>query len=369
MSTDHSALWDQVKADLRGQMTRATFNSKIDPTRLLHITNENHWDISCPSDSVADTIATRLRQTVERAASSVAGRPVTLAFVVENGQTLQPEPETDANLDLPAELNPALVVARADLLKVYFGRGTIGYDSVPHEIELYKMAALGPAYLLWRSLIAEDTRSLADIAPNFWTPVTRYSLEELARRLNRKHPRVVGGDALECDYSRTRRTKQQQPLRRPEDCCGSSRYSLLWFKLAGQVAGQECVKCLHWSTGLLEILKEAKLARVEMQSGYKPAIQLWRLPTLLTPFQVRQLTPELQTKYEQYIALHGPRYGLAGLDDWLAIPNAYLEPLLPGYDLSQVDNNWRRAIKTKFLANATPNPNFLPCMAENSETE
>lgn len=366
--TSPAQLWPEILRELRRGMTQATFDAHLRDTRV-HAANGTRWTIAVPNPTSRDWLNARLKPMVEQAITNIidfSGPRYEAVFILPSNsespkpnappsqpEPLPPSPSTNENPVLSeAEGNVARTVAETDLLSVYFGKGTLGYDSIPHEVELFKMPVLGPAYLLWRNLVAEDTRPLADIAPNFWTPVMRYSLTELAARLNRKHPRYVGGDALECDYSRQAR-RRGDPLRGPEDCCGSERYTLLWFKRQKE----NCMKCLHWSVGLLEILQQAKLIRIERQaSGYKPAMQVWRLPTLLTPAQYATLTDSLQADYRSYIERHGPRFGLAGFEEWLTIEQAYLEPLLPGYKLAEVDNNWQREIYVKFLQNAVVNP-------------
>lgn len=358
MTPDPATTWAETLHDLRGQMTQATFETCLLNT-TVHAANDSRWEVEVPNQTALEWLNARLRPVIERTLGNVTNNQnIELFFILPSkneSPKLGPPPPSPNNHTFPSltnENNVARAVAETDLLKVYFGKGTLGYDSIPHEVELFKMPVLGPAYLLWRNLIAEDKRPLDKIAPNFWTPVMRYSLAELAGRLNRKHMRYVGGDALECDYSRQAR-RRGQPLRGPEDCCGSERYRLLWFKRQRE----NCVKCLHWSEGLLEVLQRARLVRVERQaSGYKPAIQVWRLPTLLTPSQYAGLTDSLQADYRGYIERHGPRFGLGGFEEWLTIEADYLEPLLPGYERAEVDNDWKRDTYREFRRNAVVNP-------------
>jgi len=357
---DLTAIWAETQVLLRRQMTQATYDTTVQPTQLVELTADRAV-IHADTGLARDWLENRLAETVQRTLKTVLAREVAVRFI--NGDSPRPQPESEPpSPPAPVAIwSPEKQVAEADHLNAYFGRGTTGYDQVPHPVTLYKMPLLGPAYLLWRYLVAQDKRPLAETAPNFWTPPVRYSLDDLAHKLNRVATRYIGGDALECDYSRRQR-QAGHPLTCAHDCCGSQNYSLLWFK-PDQAGG---VRCLHWSVGLLEILQEARLVRVErFRTDYKPAVQAWRLPSLLTPYQYQQLNDTLQTDYKNHLVACGRRFGLASFEEWEQIAVPYLEPLMPGYRLAEVDNNWRRAIKTKFQTHAVPNPKILTCMSEN----
>jgi len=356
----------ELRNTLRLQITAATYDAHVAGLRLIEAGPER-WLLATPSAQSLEWLQSpRLHPIIEAAAQSLAGEPVTVEIELAQNGNGRHEPPPAAPLepaDLPAHLqpdSPDLQAARADLLSVYFGKGTVGYDSLPYEVEVYKSALLGSAYLLWRSLCAEDNRSLKSIAPNFWTPPVRYSLENLSGRGGgRKHARHAGGDALECDKSQTARSNGH-PLQQPEDCCGGKNYPMLWFEET------KCgLKCKHWFTGLIEILQAVGLMRAEMLPGYKPYIQVWRLPGLLTPYQYSQLPLPMQFMFDHYIEYHAHRYGLSGRLEWERIGVDYLEPLMPGYDMYVVGNDWRRPVRDKFLANARPNTNFQSLMTEN----
>lgn len=356
-----------LKSNLRNSMTAATYDAHIAGARVIEAGDV--LQLVAPSPQSAAWLRARLLATIEAA----AGRRVEILEPAAGNGGSQGHAEVGPALveALGAEPSPGmrpdspdLQAARADLLSVYFSSGTKGYDSVPYEFEVYQSALLGPAYLLWRSLCAEDKRKIKDIAPNFWTPPIRYGLEDLASRVGRKHPRYVAGDALECEKSRIPR-REGRPLRQVEDCCGGERHALLWFQET------ECgLKCKHWSTGLIEVLQVAGLMRVEAPpTGYKPRVQVWRLPNLLTPYQYRQLPPVMQTQFDGYLESYVRRYGLTEKAQWEQIEVEHLEPLMPGYDNWVVSNDWQPSIRVKFLANAQPNPNFLTCMSENLDDE
>ncbi len=368
---DLASIQTELHNVLRSQMTRATYDTHIVGTRLIEAGPERWLMATSSAQSLEWLQSPHLHPLIEAAAQRLAGHPVAVEIeLAQNGNGHHaPPPAAPLEVgDLPADLqpdSPDLQAARADLLSVYFGKGTVGYDSVPKEVVKFKAPVLGPdAFTLWQTLCSDDNRQLKTIAPNFWTPPTRYSLEELAARVNKTHPRYVGGDALECERSRVPRL-EGRPLQQIEDCCGSERYALLWFK------GLKCgLKCLHWSTGLIEVLQAAKLMRIEAQpTGYKPLVQVWRLPGLITPYQYHQLQPYMQTVFDNYIQQHAQRYGLAGEREWEQIGTDYLEPLMPGYDEAIVGNDWRRPIRDKFLKNAQPNPKFCHGHGRKSEAD
>ena len=77
-------LWDRVLADLRGQMTYATFQSVFGGSRAGFFDGEA-LDVALVSKSACEWATERLRAVVDRAVVSVAGSPVAVRFSTTNG--------------------------------------------------------------------------------------------------------------------------------------------------------------------------------------------------------------------------------------------------------------------------------------------
>lgn len=355
LTPEHDA-WQAARAQLRLQMTRATFDQHLAGASLLSAANGT-WQIAAPSSAARDWLETRLRESIQRAVQAATGRPVTLDFVLA--------PPPDANYltcmsDNEASDDPvARDVADPELLLgAYLEPGGSGYAQVPHLYTRFWMPLLGPAYDLWLSLAGDDRRSLRAIAPDFWTPPRSYSYRELAARLGQQNPRCIYGYADECHHSRRRRLEQRAPLTAPADCCRNAR----WPHLRHQPLPGGGFLCRHWVPGRLEILHRHGLVRVQLAgpAGRKPTLQLWRLLPPLTPRQVNTLTPELQRDYLGFIRDYGRLFRL-DVARWQQITAPSLLPLLPGYPTAGSDNFEQRRPRQDFLAAAEKNPDYLTC--------
>lgn len=367
ISTDTS-FWQTILAQLEAQ-GRDTFNQLR--LKEAHVISQGQGllVIGVPSATAQDWLQNRLYAFVSRLVTRTLGREMELEFQVS------PRPAEAAHLpeqlqltDLPQEVrppdvqtplvdgSPGHVVAAADYYKGYYEKGGVGFSQVAHPVEYYWLALLGPAFMLWKILDADDARPLKVIGPNYWTPPRKYSYEDMARRLNHQHGRYVSGDTVECDRSRQRR-KEGRPIRQQSDCCLSPNFDLL--RHTPHPAGKGLI-CKHWSTGLLEVLRREGLAIVELNDGErKPTLQIWRMPPVLTPAQYARLTAELQDRFDPWLDQYGPLFNIPNRDFWRAIAEPTLAPLMPGWDQGQIADNFeQRPARREFLAGAFPNPNF-----------
>lgn len=358
-------LWATVLADLRRQLPRAAYDSVLAGSELER--TGAGYRLLAPSQTALEWQEGRLKEMIQSTFAGLLGQPVSLEFGLRGGHA--PTPETDSSAYLPlldpvdsAAPTPGQIVAAADYICGYLEgdraakiRPT-GYSQVPHPVSYFHLPLLGPAFSLYKILEADDKRSLKSIAPNYWSLPLRYSFQQLAQKLNKKHHRYASGDVYECDHSRQAR-RQGRPLTCPDDCCHSAAYEWLWHK-AHPAGG---LQCLHWVMGQLERLCEVGLARVELRPGeYKPVIHLWRMLPLITPYEYRSLSPQLQTDFDAWLLEYGPQFNAPHPDFWRAITEPHLAPLMPAYLNEQIKHNWydqypRRRL---FFGYAFRNPAF-----------
>ena len=89
------ALWQSALSELEMQMTRATFDSWLRPTRLLAWEPTGSDDsrsgsmravLGVPDGYVKDWLENRLLAPIQRTLDSIAGQPVEIAFQVDRAQ-------------------------------------------------------------------------------------------------------------------------------------------------------------------------------------------------------------------------------------------------------------------------------------------
>ena len=364
--------WQTVLDFIQTQTDPATFEQHLRRTQAGDPV-AGRLTVATPSEASRAWLDARLRSVVERAAASVYGVEVEIEFVAD-GVVGSNWSEEYVVVDAPEVDTPdpaAGAVAGADHVVGFFERGGAGYSQIAHHTTFFRMPLLGRAFLLWKSLDSDDKRPLKSIAPNFWTPPNRYSFDDLVQRLNQKRHHIVTGGPREC-YRTYDGRRKSQPVTCPAGCCWGSDYR--WVRHRPFPKGGS--KCEHWSTGLLEILCQQKLARVHFLSSdnYKPEIQIWRMPSLLTPYLYERMEPLLQKDYDLWLDQYLVLFGLKDRREWATIRHEYLEPLMPGYDQYEIDHNYEIYGKWRsFIDNATENPNydgdqnFQTTWSENSE--
>jgi hypothetical protein len=383
MSQAYADLWAEVQAVIRPQMTQAAYDAVVAGTRLDPESSNGHYRVLAPTEMAREWLENRLKVVVAKALEFAVRHPVEVEFALGEATPLpplEPAPPAEAIVpaDLPAEeapaeataptgppaeaLTPGQIVARADYIRGFLEGDRAnkikpaGYSQVPHHTTFFHLPELGPAYGLLKILDSKDKRALKDVAPNYWTPPARYSFQELAEKLNHAHHRFISGDTYECDYSRQRR-KERRPLASTEECCHSPNYEWLRYK---QHSGGG-LACLHWVVGQLEVLHRVGLARIEIRPReYKPLVQVWRMPPVITPYQYRGLTPQLQSDFDAWLIEYGHLFNIPHLDFWRAITEPYLAPLMPGYTSWEIEDNWLDQYRKRrnFFDHALRNPAY-----------
>ena len=332
--------WAYALTQLEGQTTRATFDANLRNVWLLEVKNHT-FILGVDTPRVQEWLENRLRTKVEQTLSNIRGGETKVAFVVAE----RPKPERPENQNgnsRPYSASLAQTIARADYQKGFFEKGGTGYSQIAHHATHFWMALLGPAFSLWQYLTSLDLRPLKVIAPNYWSPPQKFSYRELARKLNRSHPRYISGDIIECARSRELR-RAGTPITEAAACCNSPRYEYL--RLKKHPAGQGLI-CQHWNEGLLEVLHREHLVKVEVReiNEQKIYIQAWRMLPLLTPRQAVRLNDDLQSAYDQWLEKYGHLFGLPDRRAWERELKALdsIAPLMPGYSQSEVDDNFKQ---------------------------
>ena len=77
--SETEAVWSEVQAVLRHQMTRATFDAIIQPTVLLRQSGDQYI-VGVRSEMAQEWLENRLHDIVQRALSSVVATPVEIKF-------------------------------------------------------------------------------------------------------------------------------------------------------------------------------------------------------------------------------------------------------------------------------------------------
>ncbi len=360
-------LWEMTLDQLQLQMTRQTFDSWLKNSYVIEADNGT-WQIGVKSDAAKEWLENRLHDTILRTATNIVGHPVELEFVVKPDKPPSPQPiynsppENNNNNNPtiePEYLSSGQAIAQANYYKGFFEKGGAGFAQIAHHTTYFWMTLLGPAFFLWKLLDSDDPRSLKSINPNYWSLPRKYSYTELATRLNRRHGRYIVGDALECEQSRLAR-KENHPLAVEEDCCNSPNYD--WLRHKPHPKKGCGLICQHWKLGLAEILHQEGLATIELKPGErKPTIQIWRMPPLLTPVQYARLNSQIQSDYDNWLDQYGYLFGIRNRQVWEAITDSSLVGLMPGYDQSQIKDNFKqRQKKQEFLKHAHHNSDFAP---------
>jgi hypothetical protein len=319
-------IWQKTLAQLRLQMTRATFEQQLQGTTLLDHTN-GVYRIAVQTEMAQEWLDNRLRETVQRTLASLTGaETVTLEFVVNHKCTAVPEP-------LPPPTTEATdfglsFAQRTDfhIIKMEMGRWLpeLQYDN------LFWSPYLGQAYLFYRHALMYWVKSLRkkdmsvldmSQAENHWTPVFRLSYRKATRWLGKSNHKIIPGGIYECHRSDIhRRLDQCLP-----QCCE------VHIPHNWQPEKDGGGRCYYWRPGLLQRLYEEQLLAIEISGSQRATIQIWRHLPLLTPHQINHLNPFLQEEHDRWLDKHGQQFDLT-LNEWLTISQSSLVPLLPAHN-------------------------------------
>lgn len=348
-STDEQTtaqIWAKTQLVLQRQLTRATYETLIQGTKLLPLLKGTYC-IQAPTPTSRDWLEHRLKPMVIKALASVVGHEVELEFV------LAPEPTSGVDRDAPstsplpepltapAAIDPATspctrFAQEVDFQSLWFEKGrSSGYTQVPDYAFQFWMLYLNQikpkAFDLWCRILSDDKRNIHDPNFTFWTPPKKYSLRALARVVGTTSVITVSGGPRSCWFNEQAKKVTGAPL---PQCCG--RYQpAKWHQTAN-----ETIRCLHWQTGLLEVLAQEGLIALDIikpppgkPRSHEIWLQVWRNIPLLTPFQVSKLNEIDQVRHAQWLERYG-HYQNIDLAHWEQLTDARsLIWLLPDYDL------------------------------------
>lgn len=316
--------WKATLGELEHQMTKATFNTWLKDTRLADASNGTAV-VAVRNDYARQWLDARLRETIERTLSTIAGRDMVIEFVVveevivPNGRhQMEPPPNfepdddnlprriepkadnnssdeipPDLNLDLSEETGSSPVVLSGD-------QGSLGPDQA--SIEIYSSDPTS-----WYFKVSH-------YAQRFWRPylgLIPFSLWEL----------------LGSYYFFVRTTNSEWPtIEMLADSLGyGNRYTIFGRAEAKGRKAQE---------GAIEVLIRERIAYYwtvgkERRVAYKFRVRDNLM--MLTPYQVRQLSPRKQVEHAEYIRY----FKDFEVEDWekITAKSAYKDNLREGLPL------------------------------------
>ena len=346
------AIWAEVQAELRLQMTRATYEYHIQQARLL--SNGNRiYKIQAGTQESQEWLEHRLKEKVVKAFATVLGYPVDVEFVPVNsspvsiGNTVSLsgvttyEADTSSSNTPPVQSVPVLSACarfalEVDFQSLWFAKGhSSGFTQVADYWLQFWMLFLNKikpgAFDVWSRVVSDDKRNINDEGFTHWTPPRKYTFKELGRVVGTKSLVSVRGGPRSCWANEKNKAETGVAL---AACC--QKYSpTRWHETANHT-----IRCEHWQTGILEVLYREGLIAVEIikpppgkPRSHEMRIQAWRNLPLLTPRQVSQLSEWDQLRHNQWLERYGHHQGI-DLACWEQLTDAYsLVFFLPEYDL------------------------------------
>lgn len=339
-------IWSQTQLVLQRQLTRATYESLIQGTKLLPLLKGTYC-VQVPTPTSRDWLEHRLKPMIIKALAGVVGHEVELEFVLAPEPTLKVDLALTSPSPLPEALTAPTTIAPAtspcahfaqevDFQSLWFEKGrSSGYTQIPDYAFQFWMLYLNQikpkAFDLWCRILSDDKRNIHDPHFTFWTPPKKYSLRALARVVGTTSVITVSGGPRSCWFNEQAKKVTGAPL---PTCC--SRYQpAKWHQTTN-----ETIRCLHWQTGLLEVLAQEGLIALDIikpppgkPRSHEIWLQVWRNIPLLTPFQVSQLNEIDQVRHAQWLERYG-HYQNIDLVRWEQLTDARnLVRLLPDYDL------------------------------------
>ncbi len=308
-------LWAVTLSQLQLQMTRATFDTWLKDTWLISADN-GLWQVGVKSDAARDWLENRLRNTIARTVTNIAGHPVAVEFVVNGHKADFSSNEREQQL---------LSLAQAEILQ--FDVYEAGYINHAHYIQRFWGALVGAeAMQVWayiRSFYKEpryiyDPGEKAWVPNPNWTPWTSartFRPSDLARAIqskDKKEPnrRKVTGGWVTCK-------KFQVAYDNGEvwDCCrqcGSQpRKTQLTQAKSSPKYPQGRPTCRYWQPGVFDIFRAEGMGLI-IQTGdpIKPRtvfydIQVYQLLPLLSPLQVSGLNKVTRQEHTRWLKKRG----------------------------------------------------------------
>jgi DnaA N-terminal domain len=309
-------LWTKVLAQLKLQMTRATFETWLQDTWLISA-NNGTWQVAVKSNAAKETLEHRLLKVICRTVTNLVNQTVELEFVVAEPRLAPVEQIPDEVVSPPPpslETEPADQADRGLAVDVRLLNRT-GYHPLTHYyprfIEPYlclKWHTSGQkAYTLWEKLTALDPEQY--LHPDFcnWTRPLPYRMKGISDRMaNTNNQSLTGRYGYCARFSEAK--KERQPF---TECCGQYQPDCEFRP------GRHC---RHWVTGILEVLSEEGMLSVEEYGGrknYGLKIQVWRSWPILSRHQVSTyFAAAMQTDHKGWLKKHGATIDLSW-EQWL----------------------------------------------------
>lgn len=339
-------IWAETQLLLQRQLTQATYDSLIRDTKLLSLLKGTYC-IQVPTPTSRDWLEHRLKPMILKALASVVGHEVELQFVLApaspspiesdlDSSSLPPEPSPTPAIATPTPSPCARFAREVDFQSLWFEKGrSSGFTQIPDYAFQFWMLYLNgikpKAFDLWCRILSDDKRNIHDPNFTYWTPPKKYSLRALARVVGTTSVITVSGGPRSCWFNEQAKKASGASL---PACCG--RYQpAKWHQTAN-----ETIRCLHWQTGLLEVLYQEGLIALNVVKpppgkprSHEIWLQVWRNIPLLTPLQVSQLNEIDQVRHAQWLERYG-HYQHIDLARWEQLTDARsLVRLLPDYDL------------------------------------
>jgi hypothetical protein len=283
-----TTLFDQIKMQLKYQMSQSQYESLIQWT-----TADETGDcltLHPANDAAREMLVHRLHPLLTRTAALVAGRPVEIRYANGNGAAPAVVQETS---EIPTSLDDS-----ADAL-AHFDQLTRNWTKHPRYLSLYYQPyfntfnrfAGSRALAVWQFIRDRLDDKKYDRA---WTPVWETLLKDLAR-LTRCSSQQLTGCWRPCPVFDRALADGGEVI----DCCGRYGYP------GNRELPGERPMCRYWSAGVFQLLAEHGLAAVKQigaaARNTRFAIQIYRWPPLLTPWQASRFSAEAQQAHEAFL--------------------------------------------------------------------
>jgi len=304
---DYEQIWQQVKTDLKNQMTQATYFAWIQQTQVERVdtaVEPERWIIDAGSQAGVEWLNHRLKTLVQNSLIQILGYPVEVEFTASEETPRPPLVAAPALTDRPHQLaliNPddQNLVDGIDFAKLWFEAKGSGYDRIAKYWSQFWRAYLNRqntrAYSLWEYLQVSDKRPAGK--PPHWTPVRKYQARPLSRVLGCAPASITGGFRQCSIFNRAIEMGEQL-----DECCG---YHTPAELCDTRTTGQP--QCRFWDTGAFEVLYQEGLLAIRI-TGASPRnthyhLQVWRLLPLLTPSQVENLHEVERAKHDAWLEI------------------------------------------------------------------
>mgnify|MGYP000908191853 CR=1 FL=1 len=307
-TSDLASVWKATMGELELQMTRATFNTQLKGAQFVQA-KDDVLIIGVRNELVIDWLENRLRGTIERTLTAVAGRPLTCEFVVYSDypQGSRPEilnladekpemseqPRTNGNGHFPLHQDGyggnLTADARQALLQRIKAREEPGRGR-PLQFPMEAADPPGDAAIID---MVEDDPLFAHVrtshyAVRFWRPligVIPFSLWELLRSY----------------HFFVKHHKGEWPsIKLLMDSLDVSRHILL---------GRAACKGRDTQVGAIDVLEQAGILQHHTKGNGRHQVHYFtrvrqQLP-ILTPYQVNQLTELKQEEHRRFLSYYG----------------------------------------------------------------